>query len=225
MEPYLHRADRVLDVGCGDGLSSLRFAEQVESVVGLDYVDAFVERATVHAAARSSENVAFGHGDVLDLSPIRAAHQPFDVVITIRCLINLASWENQLQGLAELAACVRPGGLFLSSEGWTDGFQGMNLRRHRAGLGPIAVVPYNRLLERESFEQAAGAYFELVDYVSLGFYIFMSRVMQPRLVAPEAPRHDHPLNRAAAELQCECVLGDEFLDCDYAGVYVYRRKG
>ena len=66
--------------------------------------------------------------------------------------------------------------------------------------------------------------FEILHYENLGFYIFMFRVFQAAYVAPEPPRHTHDINRIAAQMGCLGVCPNEFRDCDYAGVYVLRRK-
>jgi hypothetical protein len=161
---------------------------------------------------------------VLDLASVGARHQPFDAAITIRCLINLASAAEQATAIAEIASCIKPGGLYLASEGWAEGMDGLNLLRRRAGLPAIEVVKYNLLLHRADFERAASSHFEIVDYVGLGFFLMMSRVVQPLLVAPEPPSHTHPLNQIAARLESQCLLGNEFQSCDYAGIYVLRRK-
>jgi hypothetical protein len=136
----------------------------------------------------------------------------------------LGNWENQSKAIGELAACLNPGGLLLISEGWDDGFEGLNLLRDRAVLPPINVVEYNVLLRRRDFEREARRYFDLVSYSGLGLYLFLSRIVQPLLVAPESPRHDHPLNQIATKLQELGVADNSFSDCDYAGVYVLRRK-
>ncbi len=214
----------LLDIGCGDGLSTLRFAGLAGRVTGIDYIAQFVERARGYARARGAANVTFDQGDVLDLGPLVARHGQHDVAVSIRCLINLANWDNQRRGLAEIAATVRPGGLLLISEGWQEGMDGLNLRRTRAGLAPIQVVRYNVLMGRQAFETEARRHFEILDYVSLGFYLYMSRVFQPLLVAPESPRHDHPVNRVAALAQAQMSDKGSFDDCDYAGVYVLRRR-
>jgi hypothetical protein len=125
--------------------------------------------------------------------------------------------------IGQIARCIRPGGLYLTSEGWQDGYEGLNLAREREGLAPMKMVDYNLLISRTEFERTVAADFEIEDYLSLGFYLFLSRVVQPKLVAPDAPRHDHPLNRAAAQLH-RTNVGQAFRDCDYAGVYVLRRK-
>jgi SAM-dependent methyltransferase len=220
----LRSADRVLDIGCGDGVSTLRFARHAGQIVGVDYIEAFVEKAARRARGAGASNTGFEAASVLDLAGVRARHQPFDVAITIRCLINLSSAAEQETAIAEIASCVKPGGLYLASEGWAEGMDGLNLLRRRAGLPSIEVVKYNLLLRRSEFERAASDHFEIVDYIGLGFFLMMSRVVQPLLVAPEAPSHTHKLNQIAARLEQQCLFGNEFQSCDYAGVYVLRRK-
>jgi SAM-dependent methyltransferase len=222
MERFLWSQARLLDVGCGDGASTVRFAQRVTRAVGIDYIRAFVERAQAGAIAQG--NVMFEEGDVLNLAPVYARHGSFDLVTTIRCLINLASWDNQAHALAEIAACLKPGGLYLASEGWAEGMVGLNLRRARVGLPAIKVVEYNTMIERTAFEAEASRYFEILDYIGIGLYVYISRIVQPLLMAPAPPRHDHPLNRVAAFLQSVAGKDDSFADCDFGGVYVLRRK-
>jgi len=102
--------------------------------------------------------------------------------------------------------------------------EGLNLYRQRAGFESIEAVDYNLLLMRSEFEKEAAKYFELVSYQSLGFYLFMSRVFQLRFTAPEPPNHKHPINRVASELQELSEFSGAFNECDYAGVYVFRRR-
>jgi SAM-dependent methyltransferase len=223
---WIPPASRVLDIGCGDGASTLRFAHAASRIVGVDYIPEFVERASGAAARESlAERAVFTVGDVMDLESVRSEHGVFDVAITVRCLINLASLENQEHAIAQIASCVRPGGLYLTSEGWQDGRDGLNLRRVSAGLPAMDVVSHNLLMTRQAFESAASPHFDVVGYESAGLYLFVSRVLQPLYVAPDEPSVTHPLNAIGAALQIECNEkgSNDFADCDYAGVYVLRR--
>lgn len=216
---------RLLDVGCGDGLSTLRFARRMKEAVGVDYIEDFVDRATENASRHPELAVTFEHGDALDLSSVRRRHGRFNALTSIRCLINLTSWDRQRTALAEFAECLEPGGLLFASEGWTDGFAGLNLRRQRAELPAISLAEYNLMIEREQFEAEAKRYFELVGYEPMGFYLFISRVFMPKFVSPAAPTHGHPMNKLASDFQISSVDRQGFMDCDYAGVYVLRRMG
>ncbi|HEV3176227.1 MAG TPA: class I SAM-dependent methyltransferase [Stellaceae bacterium] len=223
IERHLSGGDRLLDVGCGDGASTLRFAGRVREAVGIDYIDTFVSRASAASAQRGIGNVRFRQASVLDLSELRRAEGVFDVAVSIRCLINLPEVAQQAKGIAEIAASVRSGGCYLASEGWEEGMRGLNRLREAAGLPAIKTVSYNLLLPRAVFEAEAKQHFEIDGYHSLGFYLFMSRVVQPLVVAPEAPRHDHRINQVAVQLS-RILNRSEFRDCDYAGVYVLRRR-
>lgn len=223
IERWLRSGDRLLDVGCGDGLSTLRFAGVTGSAVGVDYIEEFVTRARQHAA-KAGARAEFRTANVMDLAALRRECGLFDAITCIRCLINLATAENQRCALGEIAACLRPGGLFLISEGWADGMAGLNLMRQRARLPAIEVVAYNLLIDRGVFEAAAAPYFDLVGYHGLGLFLYLSRVAQPLLVAPQPPSHTHRLNEIAVDLQAAVPGDDPFPACDYAGVYVFRRK-
>lgn len=221
--PLLSREASVLDFGCGDGLSTVRFARSVRQVTGVDYIDRFVERARETARDANISNVSFLTGDVLNLQPVRDEVGPVDVAISIRCLINLNSWERQKQALDEISSCIKPGGLYLLSEGWTEGMNGLNTLREKASMDLIRTVDYNLLIDRDKFEQHILRNFKIEKYVGIGFYLLMSRILQPFISYPNPPRHDHPINKLAALLQTHCPDDGLFDEYDYAGVYVLRK--
>lgn len=222
IERWLQSNARLIDIGCGDGHSTLRFSKHVRQALGVDFIHEFITKAK--NTAKDFQNIMFEQASVLDLTDIKEKHGIFDIATTIRCLINLCTWENQKAAINQIADIIKPGGLLLASEGWSDGMDGLNLRRNRADLPPIQVVDYNLLMNRQLFEAAVNEHFEIVDYISLGFYIFMSRVFQPAFVQPEQPSHIHDINRIAASLHNSHVVGSEFQDCDYAGIYVLRKR-
>jgi ubiquinone/menaquinone biosynthesis C-methylase UbiE len=97
---------RVLDVGCGFGLETLRLARAVQpggAVTGIDLSADFVADARRRAAAAGLE-VDLVHGDAQQLP---FDDDAFDVTRAERVLIYL---DHPDRALAELARVTRPGG-------------------------------------------------------------------------------------------------------------------
>jgi ubiquinone/menaquinone biosynthesis C-methylase UbiE len=92
--------ERALDVGTGAGTLALALAPLVREVVGVDIVEALLERAR----ARAPANVSFVEGDATAL-PFESFS--FDLVCTRRTLHHIARPELIV---AELARVTAPGG-------------------------------------------------------------------------------------------------------------------
>ncbi len=94
-------ADRVLDVGCGDGHLTRQLAAQAEHVVGIDLDKASIGLAIEHTR---EPNIEYVHGDVLAY-----VFEPgsFDAVVSVATLHHM----DTARGLRRLATLVRPGGV------------------------------------------------------------------------------------------------------------------
>jgi ubiquinone/menaquinone biosynthesis C-methylase UbiE len=223
IEKWIWPGCALLDIGFGDGHSTLRFAKRAGSVLGVDYVREFVDRATTNAAKAQADNTRFVEGDVTNLRSA-VGDATFDIAVTIRCLINLPTWELQRLAVKQICQALKQGGIYLLSEGWQEGWDNIDRLRRRAGLDLMRRVEHNTLLSRARFEQLVSQDFEIVAYQSLGFYLVMSRVFQPAFVAPDEPKHLHPINKTAAMLYCRGIGTEAFKEYDYAGVYVLRKR-
>jgi ubiquinone/menaquinone biosynthesis C-methylase UbiE len=221
---YLMPESKTLDIGCGDGLSTLRFSGLTKMVVGIDFIEELVKKAQDNAHVLSIKNVNFMTANILDLEQIREKYNLFDTIISIRCLINLPNWDYQSAALSEIARTVRPGGLFITSEGWEEGFAELNVLRQKVNLPIMPLAAYNCLISRARFESEAKQYFEIIDYVNLGLYLFLSRLFQPLFTMPDPPSHIHHMNKVAADIVNAGIVNGAFNQCDYSGVYVLRRK-
>jgi len=223
---WLSGENRMLDLGCGDGGSTIRFAREVAFALGVDYIDKHVDIAKENARKQGAKNADFVVGDVLEAHLLCAgvSDNQFDVVSTIRCLINLPDWESQKKAIASISKCIKPGGLYIASESWADGVGGLNQARAAVGLPAFEVVEYNTYISRADFENEVSTEFDIVDFYGLGFYMFMSRVFQTLFVLPENPSHMHRINRVAAELLYKGVGVGAFDECDTMGIYVLRKK-
>ena len=108
IEKWIWRSAQVLDIGCGDGASTVLFANRAEFVHGVDFIPQYVKMARERVRRQNLNNVEFECGDVMDLQSVRARIGQPDIVVTIRCLVNLASWKNQAIALREIAATLKP---------------------------------------------------------------------------------------------------------------------
>lgn len=194
---YLKPSHRVLDTGCGNGYATRRYAPLVAEILGTDYSQEMIDRARMESAD-DRPRAGFERLDVLELGPERFG--TFDVVISTRLLINLASWENQQRGLRNIGSVVRPGGHFLFVEGWAEGRAALNDARKAAGLGEMPKVWHNIDFEEKRTLDALAPQFEVADRRHFGVYDFVARLVHPLLVAPDPPKYDAKINEVAARL-------------------------
>jgi SAM-dependent methyltransferase len=196
IKPYLRRDDRLLDVGCGSGYATRLLSPLVREAVGVDFSESMIARARAAAAGRNG--LRFEVGDVLTIDP--QAFGEFDVALSVRCLINLESWELQQRALQNIARLVRPGGRFIMVEGLADGRRALNALRTSVGLSEMPTVWHNVDFEEATLMPWLDRFFTVADRRHFGLYDFIARVVHPMSVAPAAPVYDSPINRTGAQL-------------------------
>lgn len=192
--------DRVLDVGCGLGVALRRYAtERSIEAFGIDYSGAMIEGAKQRLEETAPElEIDFREASVTEL-PFDG--ESFDVVTSHRCLMALLDWDLQQDALREIHRVLRPGGTLVLMEGTFDGLDRLNFFRRQFGLSEIDPSGRDRLLtlkfhERELLDFVEPTY-ELVRTQRFGMYYFLTRIVQPLLVAPDPPDYAHPLNEIA----------------------------
>lgn len=193
---HLRPDENVLDVGCGNGYSTQAFKHAVDSnFVGIDYSPAMIAAAYRHA----DERLVFFTGDVRALPDIAK----FDTIISERCLINLASWDEQQHAILEMKRCLRPGGRIILVENFEDGLNNLNELRAGFGLHEIEVRWHNRYLKLAEFDPFISDHFDVIHRENIGnLYYIVSRVVYAALARSEGqePRYDHFINKVASDL-------------------------
>ena len=212
----------VLEIGCGDGAHTVRYASLVRRLVGVDVAAGMVARAERRAEAAGLPNATFVTGSALDLAASFGGGQ-FDAVVSQRCLINLAEWRHQQEAISQIHRVLRPGGLLLLSEGFQGELEALNAVRTELGLTPIRVVAFNRNLDRRTFEDFVAERFEIVDRRDYGAYLFLSRVFHPLAVLPAEPIHDSALNEAAMRV-ARAVPMPDLARFSYDLFYALRKR-
>jgi ubiquinone/menaquinone biosynthesis C-methylase UbiE len=199
--------DRVLDIGCANGYSTVQLAlNRRVTVLGLDYVPEMIREARARVAGDrgiKADRVSF------DLGDITALNQPagtFDTVVVARVLINLGSWDHQLKGLGEALRMLRPGGTLLLSEAMLQGWNRLNAFRREWGLPDIPMPAFNQYLDQDQVIEAASKTADLVgvSHFASSYYVF-TRVFKPLLIEALGKKIDvadpsMEWNRYAAQL-------------------------
>jgi ubiquinone/menaquinone biosynthesis C-methylase UbiE len=189
---HLGRDERVLDVGCANGYSTIAYAARGGGRVhGIDYIPEMIEQAEARRATlpgELAERLSFAVGDILDL---READATYDALVVTRVLINLGSWERQASALDECLRVVKPGGLVLLSEATVQGWRALNDFRAEWKLGPIAVPPFNTYLDEARVMEAVRGRGELVELRNFAStYYVGTRVLKPLVDAALGGRVD-----------------------------------
>jgi ubiquinone/menaquinone biosynthesis C-methylase UbiE len=192
--------DAVLDVGCGLGVALREYStrRQIEAF-GIDYSEEMIDGAKQRLQeTRPDLQIDFRTASVTDL-PFEDAR--FDVVTSHRCLMALLDWELQKDALLEIHRVLKPGGVLVLMEGTFDGLDRLNFYRRQFDLPEIEAGGRDRLLTLKFHEQEllgfTEPHYDLLRTQRFGMYYFLTRIVQPLLVAPEKPAYDHKLNEVA----------------------------
>lgn len=217
IENRLDMNDNVLDIGCGEGTSTIRLAKACKKITGVDYSPTLIDQAIA-----KNTGIDFKVHDVLELDKLYPVAQ-FDAVVSIRCLINLPEKEMQYKALENIFNVLKPGGLLFFSEGYQLGWDMLNVYRQRNNLSIINVVEYNKLfdnVELETFLRSKGT---IREYVGFGDYLFGSRVTHPMLTNGKVV-HDSPINELFYKQHISTGVYQKFDECSYAGIYVVQKN-
>lgn len=197
---YIRDGDAVLDVGCGPGVALRSYAgDRRIRACGIDYSEDMVELAKRTLAGTAGDVPV--ECRVASVTELPYSDDDFDVVTSHRCLMALLEWERQQEALREIRRVLKPGGVLILMEGTFEGIERLNQYRRRFGLPEIDPGGRDRLLTLKFHEQQlldfVDPLYELLRVQRFGMYYFLTRIVQPLLVAPEKPRYDHPLNEVA----------------------------
>lgn len=220
---YVEDGMRVLDAGCGNGLTALELARRYQvEITALDSSTKMIEAAVSRAAGRTLKgSVLF---TVRDVQGINDDLGRFDLIYTERVLINLPQQVAREWAMIGLCYLLAPGGLYVMCENSQDGLDGIN--RLRAGLDLPEIVPpwHNHYLTGKDISGFVEAVWHTVvhestdDYSST--YYFLSRIVNAALAAQEGrePDYDSPINRLALKLP---ALVDGF---GQGRIWLWRRR-
>src|ERR1035438_1854840 len=114
----------ILDLGCGDGFSTTRIAEQLAgpSFVGVDFSENMIITAKRRLEAFPSlkGRLEFRIGEANVVAQMFGARVA-DVIITDRCLINLETPDKQYDAIRQIQTVLKDGGHYVAVENFVEG--------------------------------------------------------------------------------------------------------
>jgi SAM-dependent methyltransferase len=174
----------VLEVGCGNGYSTARFRKLVRHVDAMDYSEKMIQRARESVGETNNSFI------VDDIREPRHLRGPYDAVICVRVLINLADLAEQRLAFRNMAAATRTGGLLLLAEGFRDGFAGLSELRLRLGLPPVEPAEINFYSSFSDLADLFDGVFDVESTFHLGCYDFLTRIVYPMIIGADKVRHN-----------------------------------
>ncbi len=195
--PHLQPADRVLEVGCGNGFLTGELRERVAWVDAFDFAEGMVDSARRLAGERNNR---FFVESVLNPN---AAGGGYDVVVCVRVLINLASLEEQALAIENIAGWLKADSRLLLVEGFADGFGALNDLRTRCGISPLAPASINCYSREEELMPAVRRFFDVDAEWHSGMFDVLTRIAYPLLAGADVATgysdfHDKTLPLALA---------------------------
>jgi len=175
------RGSRVLDLGCGNGGTLVRLAQEKGCrCVGIDFSPEMAKVATIAVEEAGVQDSVEIHN--FSVPPVPDQFGTFDVVISERCLINLATAEEQKKAVQGVADVLNTGGKYLMVECSQQGADRTNTVRQSIGLYPIDAPWHNLFFDEYEVEKWQSENFRIEDFQHISStYNFLSRVVYAKL--------------------------------------------
>jgi ubiquinone/menaquinone biosynthesis C-methylase UbiE len=185
----------ILDVGCGDGYSTLKIVQAFEdfSFIGVDFSENMINiaRRRLDSYPNLKSRIRFLVGDVRELDKT-CGSSLYDVVISDRCLINLDSFEKQALAISQIAAHTKPGGHYIAIENFIEGQENMNAARRQVGLPEIPIRWHNLYFYEDQFIQSAARFFQGINFKDFASsYYFATRVIYSAMCQMRGEKIDY----------------------------------
>lgn len=196
---------QILDVGCGDGRTTLALAMRFPhaAFLGIDFSSEMILSAqSAIQEANIAAQVKFLVGDARKLDSF-SENMKFDIILTNRCLINITDRDEQRAALDQIARCLTPNGWYIGTENFLTGQNNLNAIRKSVGLPEIPVRWHNCYFNEGEFVEYAQGIFRSVELVNFSSaYYFVTRCIYSALCMYEgvAPNYQHPIHQVAVKL-------------------------
>lgn len=159
---YLKATDKVLELGCGTGSTSIELANDAGHITASDFSQTMLEIGAEKARAQNITNIDFLQLDASDQS----AKTKFDVVMGFN-LFHLV--QDMDASFADVHSCLKPGGLFISKTPCLSepglGFKFGLLKLAIPVMQFVGKAPFVRFFGVQELETAVNnAGFEIIEF-------------------------------------------------------------
>ncbi len=139
---------RVLEVGCGNGYCLEKLSLFFPDIYfeGID----FCPEAINIAKTRTNRNSVY---KLANVSKMPYKNEYFDIIISVRCLINILTASDQKIAMDEIGRVLTNNGYLLLIECFKDGHKNYNDLRNKIKLPSIVEAYHNVYLDKDIFEK------------------------------------------------------------------------
>jgi len=190
----------VLEAGCGNGHNLFMLAKTYPQVnfSGFDYIEEMITNASKTKSELALNNINFFHDDLL--KPEKQDFK-YDIIFTVRALINLNSDELQGSAIANLSKMLKQNGYLVLLENTVENFAKQNKARNRIGLSDREPSKFNHFVNENYIESVlidnGLTVLEKIDF--MGLHDLILYVLIPKINRGVVD-YDNPLVHAATEL-------------------------
>ncbi len=192
---HLKESDRVIDIGCGEGESTIKYLKKVKELIALDYSMTRLEKLK-----DKNDQIITLQMDMRELS-FDTIKKKFTKAITQRSLINLNNFDEQKAVIKGIHSILVDDGKYIMLEGFTEGVETINKIRSYFKLQAIEVKWHNLFLNKKELLEHIRPYFRLEYTRDFSLYFFITRVFNAILKSPEIPNWNDPVNNLAKTME------------------------
>jgi SAM-dependent methyltransferase len=198
----LNSSLRILEAGCGNGINlfwlNSKFPELI--LTGFDYIPEMINSALSQKEKLkpSVDNLKF---QLDSFETYSNKESKFDVVFTVRALINLNSDDLQKHAINKLSKELRAGGYLILLENSQQAHSDQNKHRINVGLPPREPAEYNHFINEKNFsEKLEGTDLNLLSVTDfIGIHDLLLYILVP-LINGGAIDYENELVKSATRL-------------------------
>ena len=207
------KIDKLLDIGCGNGFSTLHFSRLAKNIIGIDYSKKLIKNAKnllkknntkkilkeySYNLTPNSKNIEFEEGNILDLGKYE---KKFNAAICCRVLINLPSKKMQSEAIKNLSNSMKKGSYIFMTEVVGKYHKLLSRYRVASGLSPLETYWHNLYLDEIFFKDACKKHgLKIIKKIKYGEYQIVSKVIYPKFVQPLQPSFLSNFNKFFSEI-------------------------